>query len=124
MSNKVCSFTLNTKKVSLIECRQFNGNKYFRTREIAEVLNFKQPFELVKNIRAQMGVETILKGDRTSDFRDAVKDTERTTFISINDLILFLTYYNPKQKCSITQKMTLLKELKNLRAVSTILKVA
>lgn len=62
---------------------------YVKTREIAWLLEIKQPFEFVKTLKEMYGDEVILKGLETESFRDAT-DNSRTTFVDIETLMDYL----------------------------------
>lgn len=83
--------TLATKRTLDVEIlKNANGYIYFRTREVAQVLGVKQQFEFNADIKRALGVNAILKGEDTLGFRKE-EDTDRTTFVGIMNLFVFLT---------------------------------
>lgn len=87
---------------------------YMRTRDIANLLEIKQPMELTANIKREFGRDSvILKGKRTEKFRKG-DDTARTTYIEIKDAVLFLECGIIKHKMNNDAKQYLIKCLKTL----------
>ena len=76
---------LTTKCIKRIEVISYKGEIFFRTKEVAEVLDVKQPF----NFNFYIKEKKIWKGKRTADFRKP-SDDYRTTFIRIQILCDFL----------------------------------
>lgn len=74
----------------------YNGKHYVRTRDAADLLGMKQPFQFTAYCREFLGENAILKGEDTESFRSA-EDSPRVTFIEANDLLNYLlsdtTYY-------------------------------
>lgn len=85
-------FNLKTERKLTVEVLCHENEMYVRTREVAQVLGIKQPFEFTANIKSYLGNEFILKGEKTKDFRTS-EDTERTTFINIKFLCFYLTFF-------------------------------
>lgn len=103
---------LSTKRTITVEVFPYEGDVYFRTREIAWVLGVKQPFELTSDIKKVLGVKAIKKGTETEGFRNEIEDDSRTTFISATNLKRFLLGNSGiKHKMSSLHKKELLKEL-------------
>lgn len=61
---------------------------YFRTQDIALLIDEKQPFYFTKKIRDAIGVSAVLSGKQTESFRQ--KNSPRVTFISAKDLHRYL----------------------------------
>lgn len=80
---------LTTKCIKRIEVISYKGEIFFRTKEVAEVLDVKQPFNFNFYIKEYAGEKKIWKGKRTADFRKP-SDDYRTTFIRIQILCDFL----------------------------------
>ncbi len=66
-----------------------NGKQYVRTRDAADLLGMKQPFQFTANCRQLMGEGSILNEEKTEAFRGK-EDSGRVTFIEINDLLDYL----------------------------------
>lgn len=91
-----------------------NNRRYMRTRDLAHILEVKQPFEFTSNIKKEfMDESVILKGSITKSFRD-VEDSDRTTFIDIDDALLMLEYGEFKHKINKDRKHFMITYLKNL----------
>ena len=75
----------------VIEMKVFhhNGKHYVRTRDAADLLGMKQPFQFTAYCREFLGENAILKGNDTESFRDG-EDSPRVTFIEISDLLDYL----------------------------------
>lgn len=87
---------------------------YMRTRDVASILGVKQQYEFNRNIKQEfMDDKIILKGKSTEPFRTE-DDCERTTFINVSDLILFLEAGNINHKFNIDKRNFLITYLKNL----------
>lgn len=107
----VSSYLLNVKMVNRLEAKVYDGVTYVRTKDVANVIGIKQPFEFNKQIRESLGIEAILKGDRTIKFRTAGLDTNRTTFISVDNLIKFFKVGTLRLRFEIKKLNELLEEL-------------
>lgn len=70
-----------------------DGHIYFRTREVSDLLGYKQPFQFVSTLKKHLGSEAVLKGPATQDFRD-VSDSDQSTFIEAGDLLTYLKKSN------------------------------
>lgn len=68
-----------------------NGKKYVRTRDAADLLGMKQPFQFTANCRKYLGEGSILNDAKTEAFRSE-EDSSRVTFIEISDLLDYLLY--------------------------------
>ncbi len=66
-----------------------DGHIYFRTREASDLLGYKQPFQFVATLKKNLGENSILKGDKTKDFRTD-QDTDQSTFIEAEALLRYL----------------------------------
>lgn len=75
-----------TYNVKVVE---YNGVSYVRTRDISDALGIKQPFEFTRDIRKVLGVDSILSGEDTKDFRLGT-DNARTPYVSVIDMLEFL----------------------------------
>lgn len=75
-----------TKTIQVVE---YEGRKYVRTRDVADVLEIKQPYEFNSDIKNVLGESAILKGKDTEGFR-TVDDTVRTTYIEVMPMVRFL----------------------------------
>lgn len=75
-----------TKTIRVVE---HEGRKYVRTRDIADVLEVKQPFEFTRNIKEVLGDSAVLKGKQTEGFRTS-EDNPRTTYIEVMPMVRFL----------------------------------
>lgn len=62
---------------------------YVRTRDIADALGVKQPFEFTSDIRKSLGGHSVLSGEDTRAFRHE-EDNSRTTYTKVLDMIQFL----------------------------------
>lgn len=61
---------------------------YVRTRDIADALGIKQPFQFTKDIRVRLG-DVVLNGTDTQDFRSP-DDNSRTPYVRLSHMIEFL----------------------------------
>ena len=68
----------------------YNHVSYVRTRDIADALGIKQPFEFTSNIRKIMGGHVVLSGEDTKEFR-CEEDNTRTPYVRVSDMIDFLS---------------------------------
>ena len=84
------NFNLRTERTLTVEVFTYRKSMYVRTREVAQLLGIKQPFEFTANIKQYLGANTILKGEKTKAFRTP-EDEDRTTFINIKDLYYYLS---------------------------------
>lgn len=89
-----------THNVKVVEHENIS---YVRTRDIADALGVKQPFEFTSNIRETLGGHTVLNGEDTKDFRSG-DDNARTPFIKVSDMISFLEQGVLKHKTNGTRQ--------------------
>ena len=82
-------FDFEVKRTLKAEVISHEGKHYMRTREVAQILGVKQQYEFNADIKRNLGSRGLLKGEDTLDFR-GLDDTDRTTFIEIKKLIMFL----------------------------------
>ena len=75
-----------THNVKVVE---HNNTSYVRTRDIADALGVKQPFEFTSDIRKSLGGHVVLSGEDTKDFRGGTDNT-RTPYMKVSDMIEFL----------------------------------
>lgn len=83
------SFIFPVERVIRMKVFKYNGRHYVRTREIADLLGMKQPFQFTANVREYLGDGCILNGEDTKPFREEC-DNNRVTFIEVNDLLDYL----------------------------------
>ena len=83
------NFEFEVKRTLTAEVIAHENEYYMRTREVAQVLGVKQQYEFNADIKRSLGSKAILKGEDTLDFR-GIDDTDKTTFINIKKLIIFL----------------------------------
>lgn len=93
VENKTEPFMFPVERVIRMKVFPHNGRYYVRTREIADLLGMKQPFQFTADVREFLGEGCILNGDDTKPFREEY-DTNRVTFIAINDLLEYLVSDN------------------------------
>lgn len=62
-----------------------NNINYVRTREIADILGVKQPFEFTHHIEEELGPVTV----RQAPFATK-QDSSRTVFISVNNMLAYM----------------------------------
>lgn len=67
----------------------YDGKYYFKTREVADLLGIKQPFQFNADIKEMLGKNAVLKGHYTEPFRGAA-DSKRETFIEGEKLLYIL----------------------------------
>lgn len=89
-----------THNVKVVE---YSKVSYVRTRDIADALGVKQPFEFTSNIRESLGGHVILSGEDTKEFRGGTDNT-RTPYIKVVDMIEFLERGVLKHKTNGTRK--------------------
>lgn len=75
-----------THNVKVVE---YENISYVRTRDIADALGIKQPFEFTSDIRKVLGGHTVLSGEDTKEFRGGT-DNSRTPYVKVSDMIEFL----------------------------------
>ena len=75
-----------THNVKVVEHENIS---YVRTRDIADALGVKQPFEFTSDIRETLGGQVVLNGEDTKDFRSGT-DNARTPYVKVSDMIKFI----------------------------------
>ena len=84
---------LKVKRTVSVNAYEFNGKTYFKTREIADLLQIKQPYDFTQNIKKMFPLTGIIKGDDTRLFRKKTDD-ERETFVEKGVLVSYLGIYH------------------------------
>lgn len=67
------------------EILTYNNTNYVRTREIADILGVKQPFEFTHHIEEELGPVTVRKAPFASK-----TDSSRTVFVSVNNMLAYM----------------------------------
>lgn len=83
------TFLFPVERVIRMKVYRHNGKHYVRTRDVADLLGMKQPFQFVANCREILGEGSILNAEDTESFRGA-ENSGRVTFIEANDLLDYL----------------------------------
>lgn len=92
-----------THNVKVVE---YKNVAYVRTRDIADALGVKQPFEFTSDIRKSLGGHVVLSGEDTKEFRGGTDNT-RTPYIKVSDMIEFLERGIMKHKTNGTRQEVL-----------------
>lgn len=82
-------FTFPVSRIIQATVFPYDGKYYFKTREVADLLGIKQPFQFNSDIKDMLGKNAILKGHYTEPFRGA-GDSKRDTFIEGSNLLYIL----------------------------------
>lgn len=96
-NNDTKCFIFPVTRPLYITCTQHEGEYYLKTRDVAQLLGIKQPFQFVANIKKILGKESVLNGVKTEEFRGK-EDDYRTTFINGKDLLHFFTVTQQQYK--------------------------
>ena len=83
------SFIFPVERVITMKVYCHNGKRYVRTRDAADLLGMKQPFQFTANCRKILGEGSILNEEATETFRGE-ENNGRVTFIEVNDLYDYL----------------------------------
>lgn len=93
---------------------QRKGRFYVRTRDIADLLCIKQPFEFCADIKRFLGSNCILKGEEAAFIYGKDGSQSRTTYINISHMIKYLcSPYSPNNKMK--QKKAVINALKQIQ---------
>lgn len=98
------------KRVLSIKVYCHMGKRYFRTRDIALLLDIKQPFQFTEYCRKLLGPGSIVKGYRSEAFR-LEEDNSKTTFIEMRDLYRYLSAYHDGSNMLMDKRQEVLKVL-------------
>lgn len=85
------TFMFPVERVIRMKVYRHNGMHYVRTRDAADLLGMKQPFQFTANCREILGEGSILNGEDTESFRGE-ENSGRVTFIEANDLLNYLLH--------------------------------
>lgn len=89
-SHNNCNYVLPMERVIEVPVFQRNGRFYVKTRDIADLLQIKQPFEFCADLKRYLGTSCVLKGKDAAFIYEDDKSQERTTFINITKLLKYL----------------------------------
>lgn len=101
------------KRVLQIRVYCYNEKRYFRTRDVALLLDIKQPFQFTADIRRLLGAGSIVKGYRSEPFR-LEEDNSKTTFIEMHDLYRCLSSYYDCGSMLMDKRQEMLNMLKTM----------
>lgn len=111
------SFYFPVERIIRMKVYCHNGKHYVRTRDAADLLGMKQPFQFTANCRKVLGEGSILNEEATESFRGE-ENNGRVTFIEANDLLDYLVkdgthYLQTYEKGMYTQVVEALESIIN-----------
>lgn len=106
-------YTLPVKRVINITITEHKGVKYLKPKDVASLLEIKQPFQFLADIRNIMG-NVLMKGTATAEFRDDCEHG-KTVYMKVDDMHKYLNNCIIFQTHNMQKKLELTKCLRRMK---------